>query len=291
VGDIVTAFLTLGAVSVAAVAGTPRAVLVAFVVATLLGLALWAGMAMMRLREAGATPWWTSRTTDLGEERRSVVRFLLATDGTASLSTVVREVDVLVVGSVVGTAGAGVYRLALSSVAPIGAIVAALQSALYPRLAASADALRHIRTRSQLVLGGAALGSAVLVAGLVLAPLGVRIIGGGEFSDAVGAARWVLAGGSVVLALFWVRPALLASGQARYLLLNSCVVAVSSVIGFSVGAHVAGVAGVAAARAAVTSVAGSLTAAVHFLRWQRRHGSDDQTGHRVWPSEPTVELP
>jgi O-antigen/teichoic acid export membrane protein len=289
--DMVTAFLVLGAVSIGSVVGTPRAVLAAIVVSTLSSLAVWAWMAMVQLHRAGSTSWWQSRTGDLGEERRSVIRFLVATDGTASLSTVVREVDVLVVGSVVGTAGAGVYRLALSAVAPIGALVAALQSALYPRLAASADALRHIRSRSQLVLGGAALGVAVLVAGLTLAPFGVRVVGGSEFSDAVGPARWALAGGSVVLALFWVRPALLASGQARYLLFNSCVVAVASVIGFYVGAEAAGVAGVAAARAAVTSVAGSLTAGVHFLRWQRRHGADDEAGHLVGSAEAAVDPP
>jgi len=141
------------------------------------------------------------------------------------------------------------------------------------------------------VLGGVALGAVVMAAGIALAPFGIRVIGGAEFDEAIGPARWALAGGSVVLALFWVRPALLASGRARYLLFNSSVVAVASVIGFYIGARTAGIAGVAAARATVTSCAGSLIAAVYFLRWNHRNLADNEAGHLVASAEPPIDPP
>jgi O-antigen/teichoic acid export membrane protein len=289
--DIVAALLGLAAVSVAVLDDSTRAVLIGYVVASFGGLVLTAWVATRCLRRAGGQPWWGTRTSDLGSERRSVIRFMIATDGTASLSTVVREVDVLIVGSVVGASGAGAYRLASSSVAPIGAVITSLQNALYPRFAASVDALRHVRLRSPLVRGGALLGAVVIAVGVAIAPLGVRLIGGAEFADASAAARWAIAGAGVVLALFWVRPALLSSGQVRYLLVNSTVVAVVSVIGFYVGARTAGIAGVAASRAVVTSIGGSSAAALHFLRWRRTNLTDSEAGHLVHPPEPPVDSP
>lgn len=281
VSDLAAASLSLFAVLVAVRGGaTPVEVLTATVVGSGLGLVLTVVVAGRCLRAADVRPWRRSRI-GLGSLRREMLRFMVVTDGTASLSTAVREGDVLLLGWIAGPVAAGTYRLAKSLMLPFSAVASSLQSALFPRLAKSRSSyVELISPRSPNIVGGLALGLVGGLLSLASAPWIVQVVGGAEFESAVGPARWAMVGGATVLGLYWVRPALLAGGHVRYLFWNSVVTAAISVAAFAVGASVAGAMGVAAARTLITCAAGSGVAAAWVLRTAPNFG-DDQAGHSM----------
>lgn len=196
--------------------------------------------------------WTAASTADLREHRREMLRFLAWTDLGGLLGTATKQLDVVIVGSVAGTAAAGAYRLARSLAGLVGHVVGPLQTAAYPRLAhgwaAAVDLSGHLRRHVRL---GAALG-AVTLAGIVVAGPAIRVLAGEAYAPAVPTARLLIASSAVWAGLYWLRPLYMAAGEIRFWVGISAVTVAGSVVAFGPAGAAWGAAGVAGVQLAAT---------------------------------------
>lgn len=148
----------------------------------------------------------------LAGHRRSIFGFLLYNDVNTLLGSLVKQLDILVLGWLRGPSDAGYYRLAKALGTTLGLLVAPLQSTTYPRFARLWGLDRRAELRAtvrQYALVGLPLGAAVLVA-LPLIPSLITAVVGVRYLPAAPTAQLVLAGAALWLAGFWVRPYLMA---------------------------------------------------------------------------------
>lgn len=117
-----------------------------------------------------------------------------------------------------GLTEAGYYKLAKSAAAMVGYLVGPLQSATYPRLARlwGLQRIEDIRRRvKQLALYiGVPLGIVAFLAAF-LVPYALPILVGDAYLPAVTPTQILIAGSSVWLAFFWLRPTFLAIGEIK----------------------------------------------------------------------------
>jgi O-antigen/teichoic acid export membrane protein len=220
------------------------------------------------VRESIGCSWWQGRRSALGTEFREIVRFMIYTDLTSLVVVFVKEADTVVLGALRGPRQAGFYRLAKSVASPMSSIVLPLQQVVYPRLARLAalrdeDGMRRV-ARDYTVKVGLPIAAAALVA-LPLLPFAVPALAGSDYEPAVGAAMFLVAGAALILPLFWARSAILAGGHVRGLFLISVVISVMTLAGYFVLGDPFGASGVAAARAGIAGVTGSLVVTGYLL--------------------------
>ena len=224
--------------------GAVRGAAAATAAQALAGLAL--GTVEARRRWGG---WWPrARTAAAGRLRAELLRFLAWTDLGATLGTVTKQLDVVVLGWVAGPAQAGYYRLARSLAGLPGYAVGPLQAAAYPRLArqwAAGDEAGLRRSLSDHARLGALVSSGVL-AGVLVAPWVLRLLAGAAYDPAGPAARLLLAGSAVWAGFYWLRPLYMAAGRARAWVVISAASVAASLVAFPPAAHTAGATGVAA---------------------------------------------
>lgn len=211
------------------------------------------------IRRALGASWWHGRRADISGRLREFAGFLAYTDLSSLVSVFVKQADIVMVGWIAGPVQAGYYRLARSLTSPLTSGIVSLQAVLYPqvaRLAAVDSGAIVRRIRRWLVWGGLPLAALSLLP-VPFVPQLIRLVAGADYLGAVAAARWMLVGSAFVLACFWLRPIQLATGQVRFILVNSIVTGVLSVAGFVVVAGPSGAAGVAAVRAVIAGFAGT----------------------------------
>jgi O-antigen/teichoic acid export membrane protein len=212
--------------------------------------------------------WRSMPTAILGAERRAILSFMLHTELVSLAGAVVKHADVVILGAASGPQAAGHYRLAWQIVGPLTRIALPLQEVFYTRasrLAAVADwdGLRQLIRRQTKAIGIPLAGLVLL--GIPVVMLAIPRIAGRNYAAAVAPAAFLLVAAASAFALFWLRPAYLASGLVRPLLLISTMAAAASLAGFLLAAPVAGATGVAGVRALVTGIAGGGVAAAYLL--------------------------
>lgn len=132
-----------GATSVTQLIGTVVVVAAGFgivgVVASLVVVAALRSIAALVLatlawREAGVGDWHGSKLSFLGEDFNRIFRFWVSTNGFAALKGFHQNADTLVLGHLLGPAGAGLYRLARAMANLISFPITPLYQATYPEL-------------------------------------------------------------------------------------------------------------------------------------------------------------
>jgi O-antigen/teichoic acid export membrane protein len=213
--------------------------------------------------------WHSVSTSVLGVQRRSILSFMLYTELTSLTAVLAKQADVVLLGAASGPQEAGVYRLAWTIVAPVTRIATPLQHVVYPRAARLAaladwDGLRSLLWQ-QTVRVGLPLSGMVLCT-VPIVTFAVPRIAGQDYSGAANPAAVLLVGTAATLTLFWTRPAYLASGLVRPLLVISTIAGGLTLIAFVIAAPLAGATGVAAVRALLTGLIGSSASAAYMFR-------------------------
>ncbi|MEM7222920.1 MAG: oligosaccharide flippase family protein [Pseudomonadota bacterium] len=104
-------------------------------------------------------------------------RFVWATNLSSSLGQVMKRLDVLVVGWILGPAAAGLYKIALEFANVLAAPVVLLRQTVYPELAKLLAQGDTTGVRKVMGRGGLIAGSAALALALVIAAIGHWVIG------------------------------------------------------------------------------------------------------------------
>jgi O-antigen/teichoic acid export membrane protein len=174
-------------------------------------------LATRETRRRWGPSWRLTRLREHKALRAEMVRFLAWSDLGSLLGAIPKQLDVIILGWLVGAREVGYYRLASSiSVLP-NYLVVPLQSATFPRLARisaqrSRDAMsvtlrRHLTLALVLAVGG--------LAALIVLPLALPVVLGGAYGPTVNMSRVLLVGSAAYLACYWVRPLYLATGHIR----------------------------------------------------------------------------
>ena len=173
--------------------------------------------------------WITRPWTHVGGLGRQMARFAMFTNLGASLGTVSKQGDLLVIGLLLNPAGAGYYRLAQSMTQLVLFPVVPMATAAYPEISLTvaderwADLRRHIRQGTK--LAAAWLVPLAIALSLVASPM-IRVFYGPDFTPAAPVLAILLAGLVVDGVLYWNRGLMLALGCPGYLARLNMVVIV-----------------------------------------------------------------
>lgn len=163
------------------------------------------------------SPWREVRLQDHRALRAGMVRFLIWTDLGSLFRTIPNQLDVVVLGWLVGAQEVGFYRLARSITSLPDNLLVPLQSATFPRLArAAVNGRRHAMsaTLGRHTVLASALAAGGLV-GFVILPFAVRIVAGDAYVGAINMSRVLFLASIVSLFFYWLRPFYMATGQVR----------------------------------------------------------------------------
>ena len=197
---------------------------------------MWAFVAAAGLRTAGAL-WVMSRvapslglagwlSADVADARgriRDVVRFWASSNVFAVIKGIHQSVDTLLVGSFLGPAPAGLFRVAKNLSQGVAFPLTPLFQTSYPELVhlhGSGDrvGLGVLYRRLLTMGGGAALGISALV--WILAPWLVLWTAGPEFEPAATTLRWLALGVAITAATQFGHALLMAMGRLRSVFLS-----------------------------------------------------------------------
>ncbi|MER9200796.1 hypothetical protein NKH74_16485 [Mesorhizobium sp. M0933] len=198
----------------------------AFVVSEITAAVYIAAAAYRHFPHLSSTKWLSPRIGLSREELGAFGRFLLLTKGTATLNVLPISADILVVGSVLGEVGAGLYRV-VRLFAQVPAIIQApIYQAIYPQIAAliAKDDVRAVRRLAALTSLG--VSSIYLLYLLAFMVLGKTIVTSfyGETYVALWSTAVVLLAGFVVAGLALpLSPIALSVGRPDILLRTSLV--------------------------------------------------------------------
>lgn len=208
-------------------------VLVAYVVGLSVAGAAQAWLAGREARRQIGPGWWRQPLSRLGDRRRELVGFAVATNLSTTASLIVRESDLLWVALFRAPAEAGYYHLARSLLKIPFAAVSPLATVIYPELAKFAERGLIGRMRRLLRQGSTLAAAWVVPVTLLLAvftPWLIDTFYGSEFLPATPAVWLLLPGLSMANVLFWTRPAMLALGRPDVALRISLLHAVLKVV-------------------------------------------------------------
>lgn len=237
-------FQLAGALSVSTLALALTASSAAFAVAKLFGITRFlAVQAADRTGSAGRGL--------RGRTLRPFLATLLHGYWSSVLGGIVKQTDVLIVGSIWGTSESGVYRLAKSVVGPLSLAGQALAASAFVELSEALlnrDARRargFVLQSAWLTLPAVAVGALILV-GLQAAGLGARL---GPYQETLGATIILYLGISASLILFWVSPAAVILRRMQLILVSNLAVAAGYLAVVLVATPMFGAKGAAAAMA------------------------------------------
>jgi O-antigen/teichoic acid export membrane protein len=195
-------------------------VTVAIVAAQALQAILLWGAGLRAARIVLRPGWATSHMAKMGDARREMLSFAGWTNVSGTLSILMNEGDLLVIGLLVGPTQAAFYKLAQSIARIAPTPVTLLAKAAYPEFSETAgrqgweDFRRLMRRGSK----AAAVWMITMSVALVVAsPFAIALLYGKPFLPAVPAVAILLVGFCVDGSLFWTRSALLALGEPGYL--------------------------------------------------------------------------
>jgi O-antigen/teichoic acid export membrane protein len=207
-----------------------------------------------------ACAFWVARNSGFGGWQRGVLggiaqafpgitRFLVTTNAQLTVRTAQSELDMLVVGSVLGQTSAGLFRVVKQLGTIPGRVFLPFEQVLFTELARSAATrdyagFRRLLGRTVRIAG---LGSLLLwVVAALLAPQLIRLVAGPAFLDAVDPFRWYLFAMIVQVTGTPILRAMIALGKPGTLLMFEIVALGILVVSMVIGVRF-GLPGVAAA--------------------------------------------
>jgi O-antigen/teichoic acid export membrane protein len=177
--------------------------------------------------------WWRAPLGAMAGRRRSMAKFALSTNVSATLSLITKESDLLWLGYFRNAAEVGYYKLAISLASLVMMPVSPLVQTIYPEVTRELALHQWNRVRRLLRKGSLLTAVWVLPASVVLVGAGsflIPLLYGTEFLPALPALAALLLGVGFAHLFFWSRPALLALGMADYPTRVNVAVAVLKVI-------------------------------------------------------------
>ena len=221
--QVISAAVKLVAVGAAVVLDASFAVFVLISgLAVVVGHALVIAYAWRELRARGHGAALRGPLLEESRRRPGLLRFVFATHLSGSLGIVTRELDLLIVGGLLGPAAAGLYRVAKQFAAVLSRPFEALYHAVYPELARLWAAGERAAFRGLVLRGGALAGAVAFAVWAGLWGFGealLRLTVGPEFVVAYGVLLWFAASVVVGVASFALEPAGYSMGRARAMLL------------------------------------------------------------------------
>jgi O-antigen/teichoic acid export membrane protein len=178
--------------------------------------AAYGAVAYSAQKRAWGSSWLRGQWRILQGRRREIVGFLAYNNVVTLLGTVPNQLDVLLLGYFRNPTEVGYYKLARSIAEGLRYLVGPLQSVTYPRFArlwASGDSEALARdVRRCAIRVGIPLGC-IALAGIPLVTIMLPILVGQAYLPAIAIAMVLMAGSSVWLFLFWLRPCYFAMGN------------------------------------------------------------------------------
>lgn len=251
------------------------------VVFLLVGLVIAERVAMMCLatraiRSAGHIDVVGATIRGWRSEFPQIATFLLATNGAVLLRKATQESDTLMVGYLIGSAGAGIYQFARRAMQTVAKTAQLLQQLIAPDLArlwaeGAFDRFARIVRRIELATFA---GMAVAIGALIVSgPTLIRLIGGSGFASAY----LPMIAYAVAVALFLggttMRSALTVSGHAAAVLSASLVATLAYLAVLIPSIHVLGVTGASAAQIVFSATALLLTARAYQRDVKHHHST------------------
>ena len=194
--------------------------------------------------------WWRTPLAGLRKAFPGIVHFLFATNGQLTVKKAQTELDMIVVGSVLGKIPAGLFRVVKQLGTIPGRIFMPFEQVLFTELARFAAA-NDFRSFARLLRRSAAvatLGSLAIwaVAAVAAAPL-VRLVAGADYVAAAEPFRWYLLAMVLVVANAPIQRAIVALGRPGTVFLFDLLTLVVLAGAAIAGAYKWGLVGVAAA--------------------------------------------
>lgn len=218
----------IGAVLVMFVHPTVQAFLAVWAIAEVLTSATYWGMVAyigdLRLM------WNGTGFKRMMEENRGILRFALSTNASSTLALASKQAPLLAVGSELGLAAAGTFRLAAQLAQSLGKIGQLISRAAFPEIVraiqdAATDTVRRIVSRT--VIASAVAGSVIMLIAAVFGKLVLKLVGGHVFGQGHAVLVWMAAAGAIDLVAVGLDTVLTAQGYAgRIFLIRIAGVAV-----------------------------------------------------------------
>ncbi|HEY1813791.1 MAG TPA: oligosaccharide flippase family protein [Kofleriaceae bacterium] len=171
---------------------------------------------------AGFGGWFRMKLGGIRRDHPGLFRFLVSTNAQTTLKTSQAELDMVVVGAMLGKAEAGLYRVVKQLGTIPGRVFMSFEQVLYTELARFAAAKDYRSFRSLLRRSTAvalALSTLIWVAVAIGAPVIVDAVAGSAFAEAVDPVRWYLLAMVLQIAAAPNMRAMIALGRPGTLLL------------------------------------------------------------------------
>jgi O-antigen/teichoic acid export membrane protein len=185
---------------------------------TIIGQLLLLGLGWRELHIQGLEGAYKAPIRDISAQHPGVWGFILTTNLNSSIRMTSRELDTMIVGSIVGAEGAGLFKIA-KQIAAIPAMLSdPLYQAIYPDLSklwARGDirAFKQLIVRSGLVAGG---GATIIWAGVILfGSFCIQLVFGAEYIGAQPVLVWYMLAMVIAIYGFPLQPAMLSMGRPK----------------------------------------------------------------------------
>ena len=235
----VAAILMTGAIAVAvALDASFDGIVLSLIVGESLGNILIVVISFWVANENGFRRWWTRSLRGTRQMFPGIVHFLVSTNGQLTVKKTQAELDIFVVGGLLGASATGLFRVVKQLGAIPGRILMPFEQVLFTELARAAaegdyQGFQRLLRRSAIILGAGSL-MIWAVAAIAARPM-IEAIAGSEFVAAAPAFRWYLLGMVILIANAPVQRAMIALGRPGTLLLfevaTLAVLAVTTVVG------------------------------------------------------------
>jgi O-antigen/teichoic acid export membrane protein len=247
----IAAILIAGAVAIAvALDASFTGIIIALIIGESVGnlLIMIGSWYVARQQDFGG--WWGASLRGIRTRLPGIVHFLLATNAQLTVRKTQAELDMFVVGAMLGNAASGLFRVVKQLGTIPGRIFMPFEQVIFTELSRAAAAgdyagFQRLLRRSAGIL---ALGSLViwLVAAAVAEPV-IEVIAGADYVAAADAFRWYLLAMVIMVANAPVQRAMIALGRPGTLFLFELGTLIVLVATTLVGAQQWGLVGVSAA--------------------------------------------
>ena len=251
IGDTLQATAPMVAVIIAAVMhGGLDGAMIALICGEVVGNVIDMGFAFYVAAQHGYGGWRRASLAGVRTRFPGILHFILATNGQLTVRKTQGELDMIIVGSMLGRAASGLFKLVKQLGKIPGLVFMPFEQVLFAELSRSAAAHDYVAFRRLLrrftavvLLGSLALWG---VASLLAGPL-VHIIAGARFAAVVPAFRIYLLGMAFLVVNAPTQRALIALGRPGVVLLSDLVTLAILLALAILGATLWGITGVAAA--------------------------------------------
>jgi O-antigen/teichoic acid export membrane protein len=172
------------------------------------------------LLRRGTGSWWKASLRASGSLRREATRLFGWNYVASTLSGLLAQGPLLLLGVGRGPQQAGLFRACTTLAGVVGPLEGAPGTVAYPRLSSllasnTSGAVRRI-LREWTLYKGLPLAAFILLVGAVALPVGVPLLFGTGYSEAIRGGQILIIGVAIGAATFWVRPLYYAAGKINY---------------------------------------------------------------------------